>query len=79
MNARTFSFGMFFLVVFVLALVVLSSGLYTLDETQQGVVLQFGEPVGEPVTEAGLHWKTPFIQEVSRYFAHRFGSLCSSG
>ncbi len=49
------------------ALVVLSSGLFTVDQGEQAVVLQFGRPVGEPITEPGLHWKQPFVQEVRRF------------
>jgi len=40
---------------------------YTLDETEQAVVIQFGAPVGDPVTEPGLHFKLPFVQEVRRF------------
>lgn len=40
---------------------------YVLEEGQQSVILQFGRPVGTPVTEAGLHFKVPFIQEVRRF------------
>jgi modulator of FtsH protease HflC len=40
---------------------------YTLEEGQQAVVVQFGRPVGETVTEAGLHIKLPFVQEVRRF------------
>ncbi len=40
---------------------------YVLEEGQQAVILQFGRPVGAPVTEAGLHFKIPFIQEVRRF------------
>jgi membrane protease subunit HflC len=40
---------------------------YVLEEGQQAVVLQFGRPVGTPVTEAGLHFKIPFVQEVRRF------------
>jgi len=47
--------------------IVLFSGLYTLQEGQQAIVLQFGRPVGETVTEAGLHVKLPFVQEVRRF------------
>jgi modulator of FtsH protease HflC len=50
----------------VLVIVVLS-GFYTLEEGQQAIVLQFGRPVGETVTEAGLHVKLPFVQEVRRF------------
>jgi membrane protease subunit HflC len=51
----------------VVVLVVLYSGLYTLEEGMQAIVVQFGRPVGEPVTEAGLHMKLPFIQDVRRF------------
>jgi membrane protease subunit HflC len=49
------------IIALVLALI-LGSGLYTVGETEQVVITQFGKPVGEPVKTAGLHWKTPFIQ-----------------
>lgn len=39
---------------------------YTLQETEQAVITQFGKPVGEPVTEAGLHMKLPLVQDVNR-------------
>lgn len=45
--------------------IVVSSALYTVDETKQIIITQFGKPVGEPVTEAGLKFKTPFIQDVN--------------
>lgn len=54
-------------VVILLAGAVLFASAYTLDETEQAVVLQFGQPVGQPVTAPGLHWKAPFIQEVRRF------------
>ncbi|SEG88741.1 protease modulator HflC [Marinobacterium lutimaris] len=54
----------------VLALLVLlgylaSSSLYTVSEVEQVIITQFGKPVGEPVTEAGLNLKLPFIQDVN--------------
>ncbi|MFW6059736.1 MAG: protease modulator HflC [Phycisphaeraceae bacterium] len=54
-------------VLSVVGLVVLLAATYTLDETEQAIVLQFGDPVGQPVMEPGLHWKAPFIQEVRRF------------
>ncbi|BCO10006.1 protein HflC [Desulfolithobacter dissulfuricans] len=42
-------------------------GFYILKEGQQAVLTQFGRPVGQPITEAGLKLKTPFIQHV-QYF-----------
>jgi len=47
--------------------ILLYGGLYTLEEGQQAIVVQFGRPVGEPVTEAGLHLKLPVVQEVRRF------------
>lgn len=43
---------------------------YTVSETQQAVITQFGEPVGSPLRTAGLYWKIPFIQQVN-YFDKR--------
>jgi modulator of FtsH protease HflC len=45
-----------------LAIVIVYDGFFILEEGQQVVVTQFGAPVGDPVTEAGLHFKMPFIQ-----------------
>jgi len=42
-------------------------GFYILKEGQQAVITQFGAPVGDSVTQAGLKFKTPFIQHV-QYF-----------
>lgn len=43
----------------------LVSSIYTVDEVEQVIITQFGKPVGEPVVEAGLKFKVPFIQEVN--------------
>src|SRR3990172_6670977 len=51
----------------VVILLVLAGTFYTLQEGQQAVIVQFGRPVGVPVTEAGLHVKLPFVQEVRRF------------
>ena len=57
------------LVILVIALF-LSGVVYVVDETKQVVITQFGKPVGEPITAAGLHFKTPFIQR-AQYFEKR--------
>ena len=46
-------------------LFVLMNSIYTVDEVEQAIITQFGKPVGEPVVEAGLKFKVPFIQEVN--------------
>jgi membrane protease subunit HflC len=48
-------------------LLVFAGTFYSLQEGQQAVIVQFGRPVGEPVTEAGLHVKLPFVQDVRRF------------
>ena len=57
-------------VVVIIGLIVLSGSLYTINEGWQVVVTQFGEPIGEPITQAGLYFKKPFIQKVN-YFEKR--------
>jgi len=47
-------------------LTVFSGAFYTVGETDTVILTQFGRPIGDPVTEPGLHWKTPFVQEVNR-------------
>jgi len=39
---------------------------YTVHQTEQIIITQFGKPIGEPTTEPGLHLKLPLIQEVNR-------------
>jgi len=46
-------------------LLLLNAGLYTVQMTEQAIVTQFGQPVGAPIIAAGLHVKTPFIQDVN--------------
>ncbi|KJR98608.1 MAG: membrane protein [Desulfobulbaceae bacterium BRH_c16a] len=53
----------FFLVGLVLlAIVVVYDGFFILEEGKQVVITQFGAPVGDPVIDAGIHFKMPFIQ-----------------
>ena len=59
-----------FVVVFG-ALVVVGQATYTVSETEQIILTQFGEPVGEPVVAPGLHFKAPFIQRTN-VFEKRF-------
>lgn len=54
-------------VVAVLLAIAVLSGLYVVNETEQVIITQFGDPVGDAVDQPGLHFKVPFIQK-----AHRF-------
>ena len=54
------------IVILTIATFVTLGGVYTVSETEQVIITQFGKPVGDPVKTAGLHFKVPFIQEVTR-------------
>ncbi|MCB9959109.1 MAG: protease modulator HflC [Rhodospirillaceae bacterium] len=67
-------------VVVVLSGVLLSDSFFVVSETQQALVLRFGNPQrepinqpgrfddeGNPINEAGLHFKVPFIDDVVYY------------
>ncbi len=55
------------LVGVVVLAVILGSTLFVIDQAEQGIIVQFGEPVGDVIATPGLHWKRPFIQEVRRF------------
>jgi membrane protease subunit HflC len=55
------------LVAAAVVVVLLFSSVYTLSETEQAILTQFGRPVGGLITEPGLHMKVPFIQDVHRF------------
>lgn len=60
----------FKIVLIVILILIAIDGFYVLGETNQAIITQFGKPVGQAVTEAGLHFKMPFIQTV-HYFEKR--------
>ncbi len=49
--------------ILVLAGIAVFNSLFTVHQTQQALVLQFGEP-RDVVQDAGLHFKVPFVQNV---------------
>ena len=53
------------LAVIVVGSYVLMSSIYTVSEVEQVIITQFGKPVGDPVTTAGLKVKMPFIQDIN--------------
>jgi modulator of FtsH protease HflC len=50
-----------------LLLICLFWSAYTVDQTEQVIITQFGRPIGNPVTEPGLHFKLPVIQQVNSF------------
>ena len=67
MNTKTIAS----IIVGLAILITLSTSVYITNEAQQVIITQFGRPVGEVVTDAGLHAKIPFIQ-TANYFEKRF-------
>lgn len=57
------------LIVVVALLIGLRSAVYTLDEAEQAILVQFGEPIGDVITEPGLKLKAPWQQ--ARFFDKR--------
>ena len=58
------------IILIIVLIVTVANGFFILEEGKQAVITQFGRPIGQPVTEAGIHFKTPFIQDVT-YFHKR--------
>jgi membrane protease subunit HflC len=53
------------IVLVLAAAAALMSAAFTVNETEQVIITQFGKPVGAPITSAGLKFKLPFIQDVN--------------
>ena len=66
-NTKTIILGGLALVVFLFIM----DGLFIVDETEQVVITQFGDPLDEAITTPGIHFKIPFIQK-THFFDKRF-------
>ncbi len=49
------------------AVLVMTRSAFVVDQAEQAIVVQFGEPVGDVITDPGLHWRLPFVQNVRRF------------
>jgi modulator of FtsH protease HflC len=58
--------GIFVALLAIAAIVVIAASIFTVGQTEQALVLRFGDPVAGRglVTEPGLHFKIPFIENV---------------
>lgn len=45
----------------------LMASMFTINQTEQAIVTQFGRPIGDSIETPGLHFKLPFIQQVNRF------------
>ncbi|MCF6247266.1 MAG: protease modulator HflC [Desulfobacula sp.] len=52
-----------FVILIAVGMVVMFNSVYTVDETEQVVITQFGRVMGDPVTTPGLRFKMPFLQQ----------------
>jgi membrane protease subunit HflC len=59
--------GIAITILVLLVVILLFASTYVVREWEQVVITQFGDPVGDPVSDAGLHFKLPFIQAVNRF------------
>jgi membrane protease subunit HflC len=60
--------GILVIIILAVAAFLVYNAAYTVDETQQVIITQFGRIVGTPKTDPGLRFKVPFIQRAN-YFA----------
>jgi len=60
--------GIFVVIVVAAVVFLVYNAAYTVDETEQVIITQFGRIVGTPKTDPGLRFKVPFIQRAN-YFA----------
>jgi membrane protease subunit HflC len=50
--------------ILVLISIIFKMTFFEINEGRQAIITQFGKPIGEPITDAGLHFKLPFVQKV---------------
>lgn len=59
------------IIILIIVIIGLFSGLYVVKEMEQVIITQFGKPVGNAVTTAGVHFKIPLIQK-AHFFDKRW-------
>ncbi len=59
------------IVAVVILFIIISSSTFVVQETDQVIITQFGKPVGDPISEPGIHLKIPLIQKAN-FFEKRF-------
>jgi len=59
---------LFYWIILLILTVLIASyeALYTVDETEQIIITQFGKPIGDVINNSGLKAKIPFIQKINR-------------
>jgi membrane protease subunit HflC len=62
-----------FVIIAIVVIVLVYNGAYTVDETEQVVITQFGRIIGEPKMSPGLKFKIPFLQKANRFHKNLLG------
>jgi membrane protease subunit HflC len=57
-------------VILAVVLLLATRAAFLVDQAEQAIIVQFGEPIGDVIAEPGLHWRLPFVQDV-RHFDKR--------
>jgi len=55
----------------IVAFIVINASMFVVNETEQVIITQFGQPVGETITEPGIHFNVPIIQDAN-FFDKRY-------
>ena len=66
MTWRTFLRSLGVVLVALVVLILANLCFYTVSETEQVILTQFGKPVGQPIHQAGMRSMVPFVQTVNR-------------
>ena len=67
MTAKILIPAIIIVIIIIIAIPLAASMFYIVHEGEQVVITQFGKPIGQPITSAGLKTKTPFVQDVHRF------------
>ena len=57
--------SLWLIVILVAAAFFLYASAFTIDETEQAIIVEFGRPEGDPIKKAGLYFKLPWRQLVT--------------
>ena len=55
------------IITIIIAIFIIPSLVFTVDETEQVVVTMFGKAVGRPIVEPGLRWKIPIVHRINKF------------
>ncbi|MGB5516775.1 MAG: SPFH domain-containing protein, partial [Thermoanaerobaculia bacterium] len=55
------------IVILVLLVIVFANAAFVVNEWEQVIITQFGQPVRDPIVTPGLKFKIPFIQKLHRF------------